>query len=223
MKNRIFWLLIGVWGVGSSGTPTQQELWQRVRLSRLCADGWIPLCLEETEQKRVVYYRGLEKAGLGDVGPVAEELFVSVLEAEKKYGLDYRLLTSVAVTESALDQSAVSPKGARGLLQILPETAQHLWPGFIATLEPGDPLLDLDPVLDAYNLRLSVMLGAFYLSQLQRHFEGDQGFALASYNVGPGRLKKALKEGEFIGQGYVQKVRRVLRRFDTNHFITTRS
>ncbi len=213
MKNRLFWLLMMAWSLGWTGLSIGRQTERRLRLSRLCGDGWIPLCREQTERKRHVYLRGLEKLGLADDTGLSDELFVAVMEAEKKYGLDYRLLTSVAVTESALDREALSNKGARGMLQILPETAMHLWPAFLRTLDADDPIKNLDPVADAYDLRLSVMLGAYYLARLQDLF-GDQGLALASYNAGPARVRRAIKDGEpLVAEAYVRKVRGVFRKF----------
>lgn len=95
-------------------------------------------------------------------------------------GLDWRLLAAQAVQESRLDAQAVSPYGARGLMQLMPGTARDL----------GVRNLDTPSQ--------SIAGGAKYLSQLMNRFTSPKialkdrvRFSLASYNVGPGHLDDA--------------------------------
>jgi soluble lytic murein transglycosylase-like protein len=72
----------------------------------------------------------------------------------------------VAWRESGFDARAVSPKGAVGVMQLMPGTARGL-------------------AADAHDLGANVEGGAAYLSQLLRRFDGDVVKALAAYDAGP--------------------------------------
>lgn len=91
---------------------------------------------------------------------------------------DPALTLAVARQESSFDADAASPVGARGLMQLMPATAQIV-ARQISAPEPADRLTD--PVT---NLRL----GAAYLRQLRTRFTTIP-FALAAYNAGPGRVR----------------------------------
>lgn len=86
-------------------------------------------------------------------------------------GVPAALLKAVAVAESRMNPNAVSPAGARGLMQIMPATAAHLG--------VADPL---DPVQ-------AIPGGARYLADQVRRF-GSHELALAAYNAGPGAVSQ---------------------------------
>jgi len=89
-----------------------------------------------------------------------------VTEAANKYGVDPILVRAVAWQESRFRNSAVSPKGAIGVMQLMPGTAS--WLG----VNPHDP-------------RDNIFGGVAYLSRLLDRFGGDVRLALAAYNAGP--------------------------------------
>jgi soluble lytic murein transglycosylase-like protein len=93
-------------------------------------------------------------------------------EAAAKYHLDPRMIKAVMQAESAFNAMAVSPVGALGLMQLMPDVA--------AELGVSDPL---DP-------RQNIMAGAKYLKQLLDSHNGNVRLALASYNAGPGNVAK---------------------------------
>jgi len=95
-----------------------------------------------------------------------------VTEASRKYGVESALIKSVIAVESNGDPQAVSPAGARGLMQLMPATAAEL-----GVTDPFDP---------AQN----VMAGTRYLRQLMDRYQGDVKLALAAYNWGMGNLEK---------------------------------
>jgi len=130
----------------------------------------------------------------------------TLIEAESKYGVAHEILIAVAAVESSFDSKALSPKDARGLFQILPTTAAYLWPEFIKTLSKDDPIYKMDPLKDLEDPRLSTLLGAYYLSKLDKTFKGRTHLALASYNAGPGAVQRNLKEGKLISSEYIFKV-----------------
>ncbi|ETX30458.1 lytic transglycosylase domain-containing protein [Roseivivax isoporae] len=88
------------------------------------------------------------------------------------------LVLAIARRESEFDPGVISPVGARGLMQVMPGTAQDVsgWIGESYALSR----LTSDP---AYNLRL----GAAYLEHLARRFDGNVVMMSAGYNAGPGR------------------------------------
>jgi hypothetical protein len=83
-----------------------------------------------------------------------------------RYELDAALLTAVAEVESAFDPTAVSHKGARGMLQLMPETARRFG------------------VDDVFDVSQNVDGGARYLKWLIDRYEGRTDLALAGYNAG---------------------------------------
>lgn len=95
-----------------------------------------------------------------------------IKEAAATYHLDPAMIRAVMQTESAFDAMAVSPVGAMGLMQLMPEVA--------AELGVDDPL---DP-------RQNIMAGSRYLRRLLNAHRGNVTLALASYNAGPGAVKK---------------------------------
>ncbi len=95
-----------------------------------------------------------------------------VREYAKFYGLDEDLIFAVIRAESAFDPMAVSPAGARGLMQLMPGTA----------LEMG--------VTDIFDPAQNIAGGTQYLSRMLNLFDNDPSLALAAYNAGPGAVKK---------------------------------
>jgi len=81
--------------------------------------------------------------------------------------LDVRLVYAVAKAESNLDERAVSPRGALGLMQLMPGTASEL-----GIEDPFDPVQSIDG-------------GCRYLRRMLDRFGGDRKRALAAYNAGP--------------------------------------
>jgi soluble lytic murein transglycosylase-like protein len=94
-------------------------------------------------------------------------------QAAADTGIDPALLLSVLVHESGGDPRARSPKGALGLMQLMPATAREL--GVTEPLRPAE----------------SIRGGARYLGQLLARFDQNPELALAGYNAGPGAVEKA--------------------------------
>ena len=92
-------------------------------------------------------------------------------QAADKYGLPRWLVRSVMRAESGFQPQVVSPKGAIGLMQLMPGTAQTLG------ADPKDPAQNADA-------------GARYLRDLLQLYHGALWHALAAYNAGPGAVAK---------------------------------
>ena len=106
-----------------------------------------------------------------------------ILLRSKANGLSAELVAAVIWTESKYDALAVSAKGARGLMQLMPSTAK--WCALEIGLEYSDEML-FDP---DYNIEL----GTFYLAYLMNKF-GDETLAVAAYNAGEGKVASWIKQ-----------------------------
>src|SRR3990167_5014084 len=110
------------------------------------------------------------------------------------------LLARMVKQESGGDPLAVSPKGARGLLQTMPGTEDD--PGFgVAPLDPSK-----DPTQERYRL------GQDYMGAMLKRYGGNVEHALAAYNWGPGNADKWIKRGADLKklpaetQGYIRNI-----------------
>ena len=120
---------------------------------------------------------------------------VNYVESRKRPGsADPYLVAAIMREESAFDPAAVSPAGAIGLMQIMPETGEYLARKYKKRPYHTDHLFDPDT---------SIHLGGLYLGQLNRRFKGDIVYTIASYNAGPTAVsrwvkKNRLEKDEFI-------------------------
>jgi soluble lytic murein transglycosylase-like protein len=99
------------------------------------------------------------------------QVMSAIHEVSERRQLSSQLIEAVAWQESRLNQNAVSPKGARGVMQLMPSTAQRLG-------------------VDAHDLRGNIDGGGAYLAQLLKQFDGDLTLALAAYNAGPDAVRR---------------------------------
>jgi soluble lytic murein transglycosylase len=104
-----------------------------------------------------------------------EEYRPVVKKYSAEYSLDPLLVSSIIYTESHYDPSAVSPKRAVGLMQVLPETAE-----FIVRKNRMDPAL----LSDLKNPEHNIKIGCSFFRYLVDRFHGDERLALAAYNAG---------------------------------------
>jgi len=104
--------------------------------------------------------------------PRSQSVDEVVKAASGRYHLDPDLINSVIHAESGFNPRAVSPKGAQGLMQLMPQTASRL--GVANSFDPGDNLEG----------------GTRYLRELLERYNFDLIKALAAYNAGPGRVEK---------------------------------
>ncbi|WP_093166059.1 lytic transglycosylase domain-containing protein [Variovorax sp. YR216] len=103
-------------------------------------------------------------------------------EAARRHSIDYELLQALIATESGFDAQAVSPKGALGLMQVMPATAERY--GVAADKRASIEKKLFDP-------RVNIATGARYLRDLMGMFPGDLELALAAYNAGEGAVQRA--------------------------------
>jgi hypothetical protein len=94
-----------------------------------------------------------------------------IRNASQKYGVDADLLFSMIAAESNFNSKAVSRRGARGLMQLLPATAARLG------------------VTDIFDPAQNIDAGTRYLHELMTRYQGDLVLTLAAYNAGPGAVQ----------------------------------
>ena len=100
-----------------------------------------------------------------------EEVVRLIRESSARHAVPAEVVEAVAWQESRFNNAAVSSKGARGVMQLLPKTASDLG------VDPGD-------------LKGNIDGGAAYLAQQLRRYDGDLRLALAAYNAGPGAVDR---------------------------------
>jgi soluble lytic murein transglycosylase-like protein len=105
--------------------------------------------------------------------PVPQYLATIITSAAQKYGVDPNLIAAMAFRESSFNSTAVSSRGAQGIMQLMPRTAKALG------------------VKNAFDPQESVFGGTRYLKSLLDRFGGNVDVALAAYNSGPELVAKA--------------------------------
>ena len=106
----------------------------------------------------------------------------------KANGVDSALVASVIMNESRFQNDARSPRGAIGLMQIMPETAQWI------AVQLGDDNFSLEKLREP---ETNIRYGVWYLAELQREFAGNNILALAAYNAGRGTVRDWIEEGDW--------------------------
>lgn len=114
---------------------------------------------------------------------------VIMKEAEQAQ-LDPSLVAAVINVESRWRTEAVSRKGARGLMQLMPTTAEWI------AEKTGHAAVSEE---DLFTPELNIRLGVRYLKDLLTQFDNDETLALAAYNGGRGNVRSWLDEGIWDG------------------------
>lgn len=114
-------------------------------------------------------------AGGYATGQPEAELQTAITSAAARNNLDPQLALAVANQESRFNNAATSPKGARGIFQLMPGTARDLG------IDPSDPAQNIEG-------------GVKYLSQMMQRFTGDVAMALGAYNWGMKNVDDAVQK-----------------------------
>ena len=94
-----------------------------------------------------------------------------VMQTAYEYGVDPKLARAIAIAESDMNQDEISPVGAIGVMQLMPETAEGLG-------------------VDPYDEGENIVGGVKYIRQMLDTFDGDVPLAVAAYNAGPAAVKR---------------------------------
>ena len=119
-----------------------------------------------------------------------------IQRAARRYQVDPLLIKAVIETESNFNPRAISAKGARGLMQLMPKTA-----GEVRVYDPFDP-------------RQNIYGGTRYLRKMLNIFKGDVALSLAAYNAGPNKVTATGTIPKIPEtQRYVRKVLRLYKHY----------
>ena len=116
-----------------------------------------------------------------DVSPNFKAVKHHMREASQAHNIDFELLQALIATESGFDTNAVSPKGAVGLMQLMPPTAQRYGVS-------GDAKTPIEKKLT--DPKTNIRAGSRYLRDLINLFPGKLELALAAYNAGEGAVQR---------------------------------
>lgn len=123
------------------------------------------------------------------------DLSVKIRELAARYSVEESLVHAVARAESALNPYAVSPKGAVGIMQLMPDTAR------------------LYGVKNRFNINENLEAGIRHLKYLSKRFNGNLSLVLAAYNAGEEAVRKHNGIPPFREtQQYVRRVMRLMGR-----------
>src|SRR6266446_8379886 len=158
-----FLILLAATAVVMAATPVGAEVYKRT-----ASDGTIYFTniQPNPSHQRAVFTpapaRSSQRPASADHGVYAQE----IAEASRRYAVPERLIWAVIRVESGFDHRAVSPRGARGLMQLTPETAAILG------------------VRDPFEPRQNIHGGTRHLRAMMERFRYDVRLALAAYNAG---------------------------------------
>ena len=132
-----------------------------------------PVAVPTAAPKLIAYF---------EVSPSYKQVKHHLREASRTHGIDYELLKALIATESGFNAGAVSPKGAIGLMQVMPATAERYGVAGDAKTPVVKKLADP---------RTNIGAGSRYLNHLINLFPGRLDLALAAYNAGEGAVQRA--------------------------------
>ena len=119
-----------------------------------------------------------------------------IKKAQKRYGVEFSLIKAVIQVESGFNPKAVSKKGAKGLMQIMPDNYKNL------------------SVKDPFNPSQNIMGGTLYLQRLLKRYKYKLPLALAAYNAGPQAVDKYKRIPPYEEtQNFVRKVMKTYSRY----------
>jgi hypothetical protein len=142
----------------------------------------------QSEQKPCEYIRSEDR----------RKIMASIDRAAAQFGLPTALIKAVVKAESNYQVRAISPAGAQGLMQLMPETARELG------------------VTDPFDIDQNIRGGAQYLRNMLDQFDGDVHLALSAYNAGPGTVARYAGNVPYAEtRAYVQRVLRYAEAFSS--------
>lgn len=182
----VAWEIEGDWArlhLSGSGVLTLPM----ARIERIVDDELVPESEMQAPPPETVLEIGFKEGDTVPDVPYGELIF----ETARRFELSPALVTAVIRAESAFDVEAVSPKGARGLMQLMPATAERFGVSESLLFEPAS----------------NVEAGVRYLSWLSERFDAEVPRVLAAYNAGEANVDRYDGVPPFREtQNYVKKV-----------------
>lgn len=126
-----------------------------------------------------------------------------------EYAVDPYLVSAVIFTESRFNEAAVSPKGAVGLMQIMPDTGE--WIAGKIGIDGFDTQMLTDP-------DVNIRMGCWYLRYLDDRFSGDMDKVLAAYNAGPRNVSEWSGDAQLTDIPFPETAR-YLEKVNRSHYI----
>lgn len=166
------------------------------RVAHVVDDEWVPPPPPAEEQAGLAIALAEKSWRFDDSAPVPDVPFGEMIHAAaRRHDVHPELVVAVVRAESAFGQAAVSHKGARGLMQLMPATALRFG---VTADRVHDPAANLDA-------------GTRYLAWLLERFDGNLAYALAGYNAGEGTVERYRGVPPYREtRGYVSKIFRFL-------------
>jgi soluble lytic murein transglycosylase-like protein len=159
--------------------------------------------VEKAQPKELVKIYSIVKSNRPSIADnQAWKVSTAILDESARRDLDPMLVLAVIKVESGFRDQALSPMGARGMMQIMPETGKYLSEellrvdGFKTRTFMPDHLDD--PVLN-------IKLGVYYLDGLKKQFR-NLNLALLAYNLGPGEIQNRLDNNIHFSDEYAAVV-----------------
>lgn len=115
-----------------------------------------------------------------------------IIKRSNEYDLDPYLVASIINVESSYEPNAISPKEAKGLMQISPQTGK--W---------ASEVLEIEDYIEEnlFNPEINIRIGTWYLNRLFKEFNQDLDLVLMAYNAGSGNVNKWLNNKEYSKDG----------------------
>jgi soluble lytic murein transglycosylase-like protein len=194
-----------------------------IRLMCLIAALWAPVALASeiykyTDAQGITHYTNIRPGNAGQYATLRFPCYASdpgcravnweqvpldtrvfrdeILTAASRYSVDAALIRAIIHAESAYQADAVSPKGAQGLMQLMPGTQREL--------ELADP----------FNPESNIDGGTYHLAQMLARFSGNLDLVAAAYNAGAGAVQRHGGIPPYAEtQEYVRRVKILYRRY----------
>ena len=154
------------------------------------------------EEKVLVRLMGMRTNALDWTVGDLKDLSRFILVMSDRHKISPELVLSLIEVESKLHSNAVSPRGAMGLMQIKPSTAEALasrlgmvWDGPAALMDP----------------KKNIEFGLLYIVELMNRYQ-KADLMLMAYNIGPSALDKKIRNGDPLPQSYYRKVMLAMKR-----------
>jgi soluble lytic murein transglycosylase len=158
---RATWAAVGLVGLLFLSNPVSADIYRYVD-----KNGIWHFTNVRTDSRYRLYLRSIRKT--------PKEYIIEyegiIAQASRRFGVEPSLIKAVIKAESGFDYRAVSKKGAQGLMQLMPQTAEDM------------------KVANPFNPEENIFGGTRYLSLLLKQFNNNKELAVAAYNAGPERV-----------------------------------